>query len=297
MSKEDLRLKAATTISNLFRKAAVVIDSLAQENSEWKGIFPHPLQFEEVTQGDHSELRYPLGERLSVKELRLKHDAHRLTLEIVPLCQEYLIPNFEKLQERGAEPLTEALMKKHANLRWDNATSGEIKSFFCDLFSARTSDTDFWANRAALLVELVSSIALELATASEKNLDAQQIRNTVTLDFLIGLRQSRKLSPSLDGALKEYLDALPGYNEDDALNGSVSPKVYEQHGYLLMQVMLMLGESIKHDFIRDYRLRSAEIEYQADAPISTVTAKVEGSVLVVSVRYIDTKKRNVIISS
>lgn len=297
MSNKDLRLKAANTISNLFRKAAVVIDALAQEKSEWKGIFPHSLQFEEVTQSDHSELRYPLGERLSVKELKLKHDAHRLTLEIVPLCQEYLIPNFEKLQERGAEPLTEALMEKYANLRWDNATSAEIKSFFRDLFSTRTADTDFWANRAALLVELVSSIALELSTASGKKLDAQQIRNSVPLDFLIDLRQSRKLSSSLDGALKEYLDTLPGYNEDDALNGSLPPKVYEQHGYLLMQVMQMLGESIKHDFTRDYRLRSAEIEYQADAPISTVTAKVEGNVLVVSVRYVDTNKRNVIISS
>lgn len=300
MSKEDLCLKAATTLSSLFRKAAVVIDSLAQEKDDWKGIFPHPLQFEELSENGITELRFPMGEKLGLDEISLKHDASHVCLKVTPICREYVISNIDSPHELiGAHGSTtkDAALEKHSRLRWDSASASEVKSAFLDVFAPVVTDTDFWAARASRLLSLSFSIAKEMATREGVALTALAVRNVIPLESLVNIHLSRCLPQSLADELKAYLVDIPFYTEDDALNGSLPRKAYEQHGFLSMQLTHMIHTCGEQSFTRDYRLRSTEIKFLAEAPISSVTAKVDGSVLIVSVRHVDNAQRTVAISS
>ena len=297
MPTDHLRLKAVNSLSSFFRKAATALDALTSVQAEWEGIFPHPLQFEEFTESGHTELRYRLGDKLAVEELALKHNAHGVFLSVNPICREYVIPNFETLRDFSGAVASNDILEKYSGLRWDTASADEIKGFFLELFGHRTSDTDFWASRAGKLLGLVFAIAKNLATQEGKALTPMAVRDLLPLDRLLEVHQTRQAIPEdLADELNRYLIDLPGYNEDDALNGSVSPKVYEQHGYLSMQVTHIFSARGAQTFTRDYRLRTTEIEYHADAPISSVSAKFEGNVLVVSVKYVDTRDKKVVIA-
>ena len=297
MQKDHLRLKAVNSLSSFFRKAATALDALTSVQAEWEGIFPHPLQFEEFTDSGHTELRYRLGDKLAVEELALKHNAHGVFLSINPICREYVISNFETLRDFSGAVASNDILEKYSGLRWDTASADEMKAFFLELFGPRTSDTDFWAIRAGKLFGLVFAIAKDQATHEGKVLTAMAVRDLLPLDRLLEVKHSCQIiAPELAEELARYLFDLPGYSEDDAINGSVSTMVYQHHGYLTMQVTQLFSASGAHAFTRDYRLRATEIDYHADAPISSVSAKVEDNVLVVSVKYVDTRDKKVVIA-
>ncbi|KPC17340.1 Uncharacterized protein AC499_0542 [Pseudomonas amygdali pv. lachrymans] len=258
------------------------------------------MQFDDSSKNGITELRYPIGEKLALDEISLKHDANQVYLKVTPICREYVISNLDAPHELvGAHGsrTTDAVLEKYSGLRWDSASASEVKSAFLDVFAPVVTDTDFWAARASRLLSLSFSISKEMAGREGIGLTAQAVRNIIPLESLVNFHLSRTLPQSLADELKAYLTDIPFYTEDDALNGSLPRKSYEQHGFLSMQLIQMISAWGEPTFTRDYRLRSTEIKYQAEAPISSVTAKVEDSVLIVSVRHVDTTPRNVEISS
>jgi hypothetical protein len=59
--------------------------------------------------------------------------------------------------------------------------------------------------------------------------------------------------------LMVYLNSLPGFNIEEAQQNNLSPKCYEQHGYLTMQIYDLLAVDQKSGVVRTERRPDRDI--------------------------------------
>lgn len=300
MPLDNFRLKATSAVSGFLRQAASTLDLLATQHQPWEGAFPYPqvFQVQEAEQG--YALRYSLGD-IGEDEVRVLADANTVYLNIHPNCREYVVPSLEDLaaHARGTLTVTEAELiaqvSRFADLRWDTVTTKELQDYF-QAFFAREASEDFWANRARNLLGLAFDLAKEQAKLTGEAVTHDLVRKCMHLDKLVEAAFSKQLPEGITQKVELHLQTLPGYCKDDAVNGTLSPKVYEQIGYLIMQCATLLGFGEEQPRSRSYRLRSEQIRHVSNTPISEVLAKIENGQVIIKVRLLDTKIRNVPLS-
>ncbi|WP_317135117.1 TraM recognition domain-containing protein, partial [Piscirickettsia litoralis] len=110
------------------------------------------------------------------------------------------------------------------------------------------SDGDMWKGRAISFIESLMRFLVYLRDQEKLLLDAGTIRRYFTLEALEGLYYDNKVLDEMGNEtvfegvvpfdvkdpLDNYLASLPGYRKDK--KGEQSDKVYEQHGYIIMQL-------------------------------------------------------------
>lgn len=126
----------------------------------------------------------------------------------------------------------------------------QLRSLIVSLMRDGGGD-DMWKGRASALLAAVLQTLVYLRDQGELNMDVGKIRESLPLDRVLEFTQREDLPDRAITLLKKYLLDLPGYNEEDAIQGQLSPKCYEQHGYLTMQLTEVLSElssTYKHIF-------------------------------------------------
>lgn len=126
----------------------------------------------------------------------------------------------------------------------------QLRSLIVSLMRDGGGD-DMWKGRASALLAATLQTLVYLRDSGEINLDVGKIRESLPLDRVLEFAQRDDLPERANTLLKKYLLDLPGYNEEDAIQGNLSPKCYEQHGYLTMQLTEVLSElssTYKHIF-------------------------------------------------
>ncbi len=126
----------------------------------------------------------------------------------------------------------------------------QLRSLIVSLMRDGGGD-DMWKGRASALLAAVLQTLVYLRDIGEINMDVGKIRDSLPLDRVLEFTQRDDLPDRAITLLKKYLLDLPGYNEEDAIQGQLSPKCYEQHGYLTMQLTEVLSElssTYKHIF-------------------------------------------------
>lgn len=126
----------------------------------------------------------------------------------------------------------------------------QLRSLIVSLMRDGGGD-DMWKGRASALLAAVLQTLVYLRDQGELNMDVGKIRESLPLDRVLEFTQRDDLPDRAITLLKKYLLDLPGYNEEDAIQGQLSPKCYEQHGYLTMQLTEVLSElssTYKHIF-------------------------------------------------
>lgn len=121
-----------------------------------------------------------------------------------------------------------------------------------DSSTAGKSDSDMWKGRAIAFVEALMKVLVAMRDAGHILLDANVIRNYFVLERLesmvldkVFVRDGQE-SVSLEGVpdivmepISNYLVNLPGYNK--AKKGKQVSQVYEQHGFITMQLTRVFG--------------------------------------------------------
>ena len=126
----------------------------------------------------------------------------------------------------------------------------QLRSLIVSLMRDGGGD-DMWKGRASALLAATLQTLVYLRDTGEINMDVGKIRESLPLDRVLEFTQRDDLPDRAITLLKKYLLDLPGYNEEDAIQGQLSPKCYEQHGYLTMQLTEVLSElssTYKHIF-------------------------------------------------
>lgn len=138
--------------------------------------------------------------------------------------------------------------------------SAQLRSLVVSLMRDGGGD-DMWKGRASALLAALLDTLVYLRDSGEINMDVGKLRDYMPLDRVLELTQRRDIPEHGIVQLKKYLLDLPGYNEDDALNGSLSPKCYEQHGYLQMQLTEVLSE-LSSTYAHIFNAPMGEVDYK-----------------------------------
>ncbi len=121
--------------------------------------------------------------------------------------------------------------------------SGEqLRSLLVGLMRESGGDGDMWKGMASAMMGGLLKCLTHLRDCGEINLDVAKIREYLPLDQIVKLSMRPDLPSNALSPVKKYLAELPGYVEEEAILGRVNPKVYEQHGYRIMQFSEVLSD-------------------------------------------------------
>ncbi len=137
----------------------------------------------------------------------------------------------------------------------------------------QSGDGDMWKGRAISFIEALMRILVYLRDQDALLLDAGTVRRYFTIEALEGLFHDRKILDQLGNEstyekeipfdvkdpLSNYLVSLPGYKMDK--KGEQSDKVYEQHGYIIMQLTRIFG-SLADVYAHIIRTNLAEVDFR-----------------------------------
>lgn len=135
-----------------------------------------------------------------------------------------------------------------------NGSSGMLSNLIISLMdsSSQSSDGDMWKGRAMVFVEALMKILVYMRDQGKILLDANTIRNyfdltrleAIALDkmFVRDNQEPVSLADAPDVVLEpinNYLTTLPGF--DRTKKGKQSSTVFEQHGFITMQLTKVFG--------------------------------------------------------
>jgi hypothetical protein len=296
MTKTALKVgvqSVATSVSRFLKTTAHSIEQGFGRQSG-PGVFPHTKHFE-VSQGaGKARLTYALKD-INPGELALKHNLYTVFLDIEPRCSGFLIESILDFRADTVAEVADELIANFAETRWETCTAAELRSFFNGCLKLNGHGDDMWRRRTAMMLGALIDAVIHLRDTGDEKLTVDGFRSSLPLDAYVTLAHEQLLPAALRNRLALYLHDLPGYNEDDWLNGSLSPKCYEQHGYLTMNVVAagVFSRYESSDTKRAYRLAQAEIEHQSLHPITSVEAQIVDGHLIVDVVYFDQVSRKV----
>ncbi|MFZ9035711.1 MAG: type IV secretory system conjugative DNA transfer family protein [Francisellaceae bacterium] len=132
---------------------------------------------------------------------------------------------------------------------------------------------DMWKGRAISFIEALMRVLVYLRDQGAILLDANAIRRYFTIEALEGLYHDRKIFDEYGGehiydkdipfdvkdALSNYLLSLPAYKM--SAKGEQPEKVYEQHGYIIMQLTRIFG-SLADVYAHIIRTNIAEVDFK-----------------------------------
>jgi len=117
----------------------------------------------------------------------------------------------------------------------------QLRSLIVGLMRDSGGD-DMWKGMASAMMGGLLKALVNMRDTGELNLDVSVIRDYLPLDQIVKLSLRPDLKESSLAPIKKYLGELPGYVEDEAILGRIQPKVYEQHGYRIMQFSEVLSD-------------------------------------------------------
>lgn len=137
---------------------------------------------------------------------------------------------------------------------------------------SQSGDGDMWKGRAINFVEALMKVLVAMRDAGHILLDANSIRNYFALERVEAMVIDKAFirddqDPiSIEGfpdvviePLKNYLHNLPGYNK--AKKGQQVSQVWEQHGYITMQLTRVFG-SLADTYGHIMRTKLAEVDFK-----------------------------------
>lgn len=120
-------------------------------------------------------------------------------------------------------------------------SSEQLRSLIVGLMRSGGGD-DSWKGMASAMMGGLLKCLTYMRDIGEINLDVSAIREYLPLDQIVRLSQRPDLKDSALSPIQKYLAELPGYVEEEAVLGRINPKVYEQHGYRIMQFSEVLSD-------------------------------------------------------
>lgn len=148
----------------------------------------------------------------------------------------------------------------------------ELVTSLMDSGSTAGSDSDMWKGRAISFIQALMRPLVWLRDNGYLLLEAGVIRRYFSLDVLEELLYDRKvidqnnevsiipemLPFEVRDSLENYLATLPGYQKSE--KGKQSGKVFEQHGYITMQLTRIFG-SLADVYAHIIRTNLAEVDF------------------------------------
>lgn len=121
-------------------------------------------------------------------------------------------------------------------------TADNLNSLIVGLMREAGGDGAMWKGRARTMLKGLLSALCYKRDKYGMLLDINVIRDFFPLDKIISLSRDPELRSSARDPLRKYLLDLPGFTEDSAVVGDISPKAYEQHNYLTMQLTEVMSD-------------------------------------------------------
>lgn len=146
---------------------------------------------------------------------------------------------------------------------FSSGSSDALTNLLVSLMDEAGGDGAMWKGRAESLMTGMMLALVSLRNQGKLLLDVNAIREFLPLDKVIELYKRPDLSEKAIGALKAYLESLPGYSHNQKKN---SDTALEQHGYLLMQYTKVLG-SLSDQYGHIFRTELGEVNF-ADVVIN-----------------------------
>ncbi|WP_410950978.1 hypothetical protein [Pseudomonas sp. S1(2024)] len=245
--------------------------------------------------GNTTRLKIPLGD-VDHSEVVVRHDDSKVFLTINPFSKGYLIENLKMYLQEIRPENRQDHAEKLAHLRWSICSVDDLNLWVRTWLlsqNEQAGESDQWSLRAFGMARPLHTALIELRDKGELVLNVESYRKHLNLDSFVELAHNRMLSEHAREMLRTWLINLPGYNEDDALNGSISPKAYEHFGYLVMQFMHLVASTGNKGRARTYRMGNAEIEYASAKAIREVTATLSDGVLTIELGHSETGVKTV----
>lgn len=246
--------QSAIGISTLLKESAKVIETAA-DVVDWP-------QLEVITYPDSTVLSFDLKD-LDPSEYEVNYNCQTIRLNIRPYCQDYLIPNVTRFFSCSGYSTDKRVKlakfaKAHQHLRWSTCSADELHAFFSDwVFRVEgQGDGQFWQSRAMVMLKPLISGAISMRDAGAWVLSAAWFKDHMKLDAYLTLIDNEYVDQQ---ALMAYLDALPAFHIEEAQENNLSPKCYENHGYMTMQVFDLLETDQKSGVVRTERRPDRDI--------------------------------------
>lgn len=151
----------------------------------------------------------------------------------------------------GGEGIEEGAFLSNTTNPFAHGNNEQIRSIFVGLMRETSGDGDMWKGRTSAMIGALLGVLVWMRDNQGMTLDINRIRTYMPLDKIIELSSDTDIPERFRTPLARYLRELPGYSEEDALIGEISPKAFEQHSFLTMQlteVMSDLSETLGHIF-------------------------------------------------
>ena len=275
--KEALQL-SAVGISKLLKRSANIIETAA-DVADWPEV--------KVTQqGDSTILVY---DRLDLdhSEFKVSHNAQSIHLNLRPICQDYLIPNIASFSSRSPKKPEKVarFVAAHQHVRWSTCTADELHRFFSDWLIDPEEDpsNQMWQARAVRMLKPLNDRAIRQRDAGRCTLTAAWFSVHLDLDQYLAMMDNEFADQE---SVMAYINDIPGFHIGDFKAGPISPKCYESHGYLTMQVVDLLKIEKKSGTVHMVRKPDRDIAYNfSQKSILSVEAAMVGNSLKITVKH------------
>jgi len=106
-------------------------------------------------------------------------------------------------------------------------------------------DDDMWGQRARMFLRAVGFMVVYLRDIGQINPTFKVLLDFMDLQYAMKWASDKRIPETAKGLLNAYIDNLPQLNEQDKqtaiATGQINAKVAEQHGYISMQLVPLLG--------------------------------------------------------
>jgi hypothetical protein len=271
-------------LSELLSGIAATIDPTNPDNTPRKSFkiehFEHP-------DGNYIEL-FVDCKGLTHEEVRVNRLHETLTFDVVPDYADGLVlhPESPRNAMLSLEAATERF-ERFGHLTWSKSSALEISEYFQFCLEQRGNPKDdMWGSRALHMSRALIEALVGLRDSCKQPLTAKSFKKYLSLDCWMELANDQYISGSITQKLMNYLIDLPGYNTEDALQGQVSPRAYDAHGYLTMQVVDIF--TFDHSIAsknRTSRPQAEHYKHVIGVPFKSVKYAVVPEGLVITVQY------------
>lgn len=132
--------------------------------------------------------------------------------------------------------------KSNTNNPFAHGSGEQLRSLIVGLMRDSGGDGDMWKGRTSAMLGGVLKALTSDRDRNGVNMDIELIRSYMPLDQIIELASRDDIPESARAPINKYLLELPGYSPDDAALKQLQPKVYEQHGFLIMQLTEVMAD-------------------------------------------------------
>jgi hypothetical protein len=182
-------------------------------------------------------------------EVQVLTENKRLIVEVKPYHTDAVLsgPNLA-LDLELDEDEVEVLLQRYGHYRYSTLTLAQFVDIRDHVILKNTPNFNGNGNEirspaSHFLTSLVKAL-IERRDLHGESLTAAMIFESMYLDQYAKIAHDDRTPESSRERMMAYLVSSPGYNEEDYISGSLSPKIYEYHGFLVMDIMSKMSALI-----------------------------------------------------